>query len=62
MKSFIVATAFAALLSASAAFAETLKVGVTPGPHAQIFEKVKEVDSSGFRLGLPPLTPAIPAE
>lgn len=25
------------------AFAETIKVGVTPGPHAQILEKVKEV-------------------
>ena len=43
MKSLIVATALAALLSAGAAFAETLKVGVTPGPHAQIFEKVKDV-------------------
>ena len=33
----------AALLSAGYAQAETRKVGVTPGPHAQIVEKVKEV-------------------
>ncbi|PTW54337.1 D-methionine transport system substrate-binding protein [Breoghania corrubedonensis] len=33
----------AALLSAGYAHAETKKVGVTTGPHAQIVEKVKEV-------------------
>ncbi|MEO9340625.1 MetQ/NlpA family ABC transporter substrate-binding protein [Mesorhizobium sp. SB112] len=30
-------------LLAGAASAESIKVGVTPGPHAQIFEKVKEI-------------------
>jgi D-methionine transport system substrate-binding protein len=30
-------------LLAGAASAETIKVGVTPGPHAQILEKVKEI-------------------
>ena len=39
MKKFILAAAFAA----GSAAAETIKVGVTPGPHAQIMEKVKEV-------------------
>ncbi|WP_174802615.1 MetQ/NlpA family ABC transporter substrate-binding protein [Martelella limonii] len=43
MKKLISAAVFAALLSAGAVHAETRKVGVTPGPHAQIVEKVKEV-------------------
>src|SRR5690606_14759775 len=30
-------------LFAGSALAETIKVGVTPGPHAQILEKVKEL-------------------
>lgn len=42
MKKLILAAAIAAL-AASSALAETIKVGVTPGPHAQIMEKVKEV-------------------
>jgi len=42
MKTLIIAS-LAAVLSAGAAFAETIKIGVTPGPHAQIMEKVKEV-------------------
>lgn len=42
MKKIILAAAFAALTAASA-FAENIKVGVTPGPHAQIMEKVKEL-------------------
>ena len=42
MKKFILAAAIAAIAAGSAA-AETIKVGVTPGPHAQIMEKVKEV-------------------
>ncbi|MDY6962882.1 MAG: MetQ/NlpA family ABC transporter substrate-binding protein [Pseudomonadota bacterium] len=42
MKKFILAAAIAAFAAGSAA-AETIKVGVTPGPHAQIMEKVKEV-------------------
>ncbi|MEK1888147.1 MAG: MetQ/NlpA family ABC transporter substrate-binding protein [Phyllobacterium sp.] len=43
MKRFVAAAAFAAVLGATSAFAETIKVGVTPGEHAQIMEKVKEV-------------------
>jgi D-methionine transport system substrate-binding protein len=43
MKKLIAAAALAALFSTASAFAETRKVGVTPGPHAQIVEKVKEV-------------------
>jgi D-methionine transport system substrate-binding protein len=43
MKKLIVAATLAALFSTGAAFAETKKVGVTPGPHAQLVEKVKEV-------------------
>ncbi len=43
MKKLIVAATLAAVFSTGAAFAETKKVGVTPGPHAQIVEKVKEV-------------------
>ncbi len=43
MKKLILAASLAALFSASAALAETIKVGVTGGPHAQIMEKVKEV-------------------
>ncbi|MBT9369218.1 MetQ/NlpA family ABC transporter substrate-binding protein [Rhizobium sp. CSW-27] len=43
MKTIILAASLAALLSAGAAFAETIKIGVTPGPHAQIMEEVKKV-------------------
>jgi D-methionine transport system substrate-binding protein len=42
MKKLILAAAVAAFAS-TAALAETIKIGVTPGPHAQIIEKVKEV-------------------
>lgn len=42
MRKFIIAAAFAAF-AAAPALAETIKIGVTPGPHAQIMEKVKEV-------------------
>jgi D-methionine transport system substrate-binding protein len=42
MKKLILAAALAAFI-AGPALAETIKVGVTPGPHAQIMEKVKEV-------------------
>lgn len=42
MKNILLAAAFAASV-AGAAQAETIKVGVTPGPHAQIMEKVREV-------------------
>lgn len=38
-----VAAGLAFTLLAGTASAETIKVGVTPGPHAQILEKVKEV-------------------
>ena len=42
MKKFLVAAALAAF-AAGSALAEDIKVGVTPGEHAQIMEKVKEV-------------------
>jgi D-methionine transport system substrate-binding protein len=42
MKNIILAAAFSAITAASA-FAEDIKIGVTPGPHAQIMEKVKEI-------------------
>ncbi|WP_092499434.1 MetQ/NlpA family ABC transporter substrate-binding protein [Faunimonas pinastri] len=42
MKSLVLAAALSVSIS-GAALAETIKVGVTPGPHAQIMEKVKEV-------------------
>lgn len=42
MKKLILAAAFAAF-AAGTALAETIKVGVTPGEHAQIMEQVKEI-------------------
>lgn len=42
MKNILLAAALAATLTGTAQ-AETIKVGVTPGPHAQIMEKVREV-------------------
>ena len=42
MKKFIIAAALAAL-AAGTALAEDIKVGVTPGEHAQIMEKVAEL-------------------
>jgi len=35
--------ALAAVIAASAAQAETIKIGVTPGPHAQVLEVVKPI-------------------
>ena len=43
MKKLTLVAAFAAVLSAGAAFAEDIKVGVSVGEHAEIMEKVKEV-------------------
>lgn len=43
MKKFLLAASLALAFTAGVASAETIKVGVTPGPHAQIMEKVKEV-------------------
>ncbi|MBQ9352212.1 MULTISPECIES: MetQ/NlpA family ABC transporter substrate-binding protein [Phyllobacterium] len=43
MKKILVTAAVAAMLSATGALAETIKIGVTPGEHAQIMEKVKEI-------------------
>ncbi|AIB18676.1 NLPA lipofamily protein [Brucella suis] len=43
MRKLLVAATILALCTAGSAFAKTLRVGVTPGPHAQIMEKVKEV-------------------
>ena len=42
MKKFLISVALAALVSVPA-LAEDIKVGVTPGEHAQIMEKVKDV-------------------
>jgi D-methionine transport system substrate-binding protein len=42
MKKLIIAAALAAF-AAAPVLAEDIKIGVTPGPHAQIMEKVKEV-------------------
>lgn len=42
MKKFIIAAAIAAF-AAGSALAENIKVGVTPGEHAQIMEKVAEI-------------------
>ena len=42
MKALALALAAGISLVAFSAAAETIKVGVTPGPHAQILEKVKE--------------------
>ena len=38
-----IAASLALALLTGTASAEAIKVGVTPGPHAQILEKVKEV-------------------
>ncbi|QRM53149.1 MetQ/NlpA family ABC transporter substrate-binding protein [Sinorhizobium sp. BG8] len=43
MKKLILAASLALAFATGAAHAETIKMGVTPGPHAQIMEKVKEV-------------------
>ncbi|KQV35010.1 MULTISPECIES: MetQ/NlpA family ABC transporter substrate-binding protein [unclassified Rhizobium] len=43
MKKLILAASLALAVVTGAAQAETIKVGVTPGEHAQIMEKVKEV-------------------
>jgi D-methionine transport system substrate-binding protein len=41
LKTLFAGAALGLALSANAAFADTYKIGVTPGPHAQIFEAVK---------------------
>ena len=38
-----IAASLALILGASAASAETIKIGVTPGPHAQVLEVVKPI-------------------
>lgn len=43
LKKILVTAAVAAMLSATGALAEMIKIGVTPGEHAQIMEKVKEI-------------------
>lgn len=43
MRKLVVAATFLAVFAAGSAFAQTIRIGVTPGPHAQIMEKVKEV-------------------
>ena len=41
LKTLVAGLALGLSLTASAAYAETIKIGVTPGPHAQILEAVK---------------------
>ena len=41
IKTFSAALILGASLLATPAFAQTIKIGVTPGPHAQILEAVK---------------------
>lgn len=43
MRKLLTAALLLAFSMAGSAMAETIRVGVTPGPHAQIMEKVKEV-------------------
>ena len=43
LKKILGVAALAAILGATGALAETIKIGVTPGEHAQILEKVAEV-------------------
>lgn len=43
LKKILGVAALAMTLGTTAALAETIKIGVTPGEHAQILEKVKEV-------------------
>jgi D-methionine transport system substrate-binding protein len=43
LKTLVLAAAFAALATGASAQDQTIRVGVTPGPHAQIMEKVKEL-------------------
>lgn len=43
LKKILATAALAAILSATSVLAETIKIGVTPGEHAQIMEKVKEI-------------------
>lgn len=43
LRKITLAAGIALSLLASVASAETIKIGVTPGPHAQILEKVKEL-------------------
>ncbi len=45
MKRFFLA-ALLGILLAGPALAETIRVGVTPGPHGQMLEAVKKVDAS----------------
>lgn len=43
MRKLLTAALILAFCTAGSAMAKTIRVGVTPGPHAQIMEKVKEV-------------------
>ena len=47
MLKFLATAALAALVSVPA-LAEDIKIGVTPGEHAQIMEKVKEKEEEGM--------------
>ena len=43
LKRILGVAVLAAIFTATGALAETIKIGVTPGEHAQIMEKVKEI-------------------
>src|SRR5690606_19381527 len=53
MRKLFVAATILALFTAGSAFAKTIRIGVTPGPHAQIMEKVKEVaEKNGLEIDI----------
>ena len=53
MRKLLVAATILAVFTAGSAFAKTVQIGVTPGPHAQIMEKVKEVaGKNGLELDI----------
>ena len=53
MRKLLVAATILAVFTAGSAFAKTVRIGVTPGPHAQIMEKVKEVaGKNGLELDI----------
>lgn len=53
MRKLLTAALILAVCTAGSAMAKTIRVGVTPGPHAQIMEKVKEVaEKNGLEIDI----------
>ncbi|WP_185985395.1 MetQ/NlpA family ABC transporter substrate-binding protein [Aureimonas mangrovi] len=52
MRSLLLATAIAGAAALPANAQTTIRIGVTPGPHAQIMEKVKEILDEGGEIDL----------